>query len=180
MLHLYFANHCLQVSAWATYVCTWVRLLEDRSGYGVWNMSHNIVLGSNKCDRWWWDACKQKQTAKGTNVHSEFQDVIRSLHCGLKSLKTKLMSVILSAAKPSPCQVTEALKTFAELNQTSLLTSLHFSLLLSKWTQDKFTSSRLWSVYMFLETNIKAKPRTLFTAYKMPFKSELCLRVLKL
>lgn len=139
-------------------------------------MSHNIVLERNQCERWWWDACKQKQIAKGTNGHSKFQDVIKSLHCCLKSLKMKLMSVILSAAKPR----NRGSKTFAELNQTSLLTSLNFSLLLSKWTQDKFTSSRLWSVYTFLENNIKVKPRTLFTAYKMPFKSELCLRVLKL
>lgn len=71
---------------------------------------------------------------------------------------------------------------FAELNWTSLLTSLNFSLLLSKWTQYKSTSSQLWLVYTFPDTNINVKPMTPFAACKMPLKvkSELCLRVLKL
>lgn len=61
---------------------------------------------------------------------------------------------------------------FAELNQTSLLTSLNLSLLLSKETQYKSTSRRLWLVNTFLDN---AQPRTFFTACKMPLKIKLAL-----
>lgn len=64
---------------------------------------------------------------------------------------------------------------FAELNQTSLLTSLNLSLLLSEETQYKSTSRRLWLVNTFLDPNNNAQPRTFFTACKMPLKIKLAL-----
>lgn len=99
-------------------------------------------------------------------------EIFEDTACAILSWKT--------AAEANPVRG-EAQWTFAELSWTSLLTSLNFSLLLSKCTGYKSTSSQLWSIYTFLETNINAKPLAPFTASKMPLRvrSEQCPRALK-
>lgn len=95
--------------------------------------------------------------------------------CSLESLKLKPASPLpeYTAAEHSTCQVAETQSMFA----TSLLTSLNFSLLFSKWTRYKSTSSGCFLHFWRGASMISPMPS--FTD-SLRVKSALCWRVLKL